>query len=342
MAHPRVEQFRFARAEWVRGLRGLREEDGLRRLEPMNSISWMVGHLAWHERLLFVERAQGMKVEPVLDAVAFGMPASTPSLAAMWASWQRMTDLADPYPRRPDQRRTWPGPGRTTRGPTRRPSDRSSSASPTTTGTTSGRPRPCARCSATSGWPSSSARSSATRRTGPRTTDESAARERPGESGTQPGHDLATQPLERDGRPQQHRRAQPCRPARVAIAPGDRPPSGSNTCSSRRGDVEPDRRGLRGELRLERRERHLRSARPTAGRVGRHEELHDLVPKEHRIGQARRMDAVAGQALGHHGDDMRIGRRVHRSMSSAPNRPSRKPPTARAAAVDRTTDNARR
>ena len=53
MAHPRVEQFRFARAEWVRGLRGLSEEDGLRRLEPMNSISWMVGHLAWHERLLF-------------------------------------------------------------------------------------------------------------------------------------------------------------------------------------------------------------------------------------------------------------------------------------------------
>ena len=78
MAHPRVEQFRFARAEWVRGLRGLREEDGLRRLEPMNSISWMVGHLAWHERLLFAERAQGLKVEPVLDAVASGMPASTP------------------------------------------------------------------------------------------------------------------------------------------------------------------------------------------------------------------------------------------------------------------------
>ena len=97
MAHPRVEQHRFARAEWVRGLRGLREEDGIRRLEPMNSISWMVGHLAWHERLMFLERAQGLKVEPVLDAVAFGMPASTPSLKAMWASWTRMTEAADPF-----------------------------------------------------------------------------------------------------------------------------------------------------------------------------------------------------------------------------------------------------
>jgi hypothetical protein len=97
MAHPRVEQFRFTRAEWVRGLRGLREEDGIRRLEPMNSISWMVGHLAWHERLLFLERGQGLKVEPILDTVAYGMPASTPSLKAMWSSWTRMTELADPY-----------------------------------------------------------------------------------------------------------------------------------------------------------------------------------------------------------------------------------------------------
>jgi uncharacterized damage-inducible protein DinB len=97
MAHPRVEQFRFARAEWVRGLRGLRDEDGVRRVEPMNSISWMVGHLAWHERLLFLERGQGLKVEPVLDAVASGMPATTPSLKAMWASWRHVTELADPY-----------------------------------------------------------------------------------------------------------------------------------------------------------------------------------------------------------------------------------------------------
>jgi len=97
VAHPRVEQHRFARAEWVRGLRGLREEDGVRRLQPMNSISWMVGHLAWHERLMFLERGQGLKAEPGLDAVAFGMPASTPSLTAMWASWRRITEAADPF-----------------------------------------------------------------------------------------------------------------------------------------------------------------------------------------------------------------------------------------------------
>ncbi|MFI5254098.1 MAG: DinB family protein [Candidatus Limnocylindrales bacterium] len=97
MAHPRVEQLRFARSEWRRGLRGLRAADGIRRLEPMNSISWMVGHLAWHERLIWLERGQGLKVEPALDLVASGLPASTPPLAEMWAAWQRVVDLADPF-----------------------------------------------------------------------------------------------------------------------------------------------------------------------------------------------------------------------------------------------------
>jgi hypothetical protein len=95
--HPRVEQLRFARSEWVRGLRGLGEADAQRRLEPMNSISWMVGHLAWHERLISMERAQGLTVEPILDTVASGLPASTPTLKSMWAAWHRVTDDADAY-----------------------------------------------------------------------------------------------------------------------------------------------------------------------------------------------------------------------------------------------------
>jgi hypothetical protein len=95
MAHPRVEQLRFARSEWTRGLRGLTEEDGRTRLEPMNSISWMVGHLAWHERLLWLERGQGLREEPLLDIVASGQPASTPSLREMLAAWRRVIASAD-------------------------------------------------------------------------------------------------------------------------------------------------------------------------------------------------------------------------------------------------------
>ena len=97
MAHPLVDQLRFARSEWVRGLRGLSEADARRRLEPMNSISWMVGHLAWHERLVWAIRGQGLSIEPGLDAVANGAPASTPELAEMSSAWDRVIALADPY-----------------------------------------------------------------------------------------------------------------------------------------------------------------------------------------------------------------------------------------------------
>ena len=101
MPHPRVEQLRFARSEWQRGLRGLSDEDARTRLQPMNSVSWMIGHLAWHERLIWAERAQGLAVEPILDAVANGQPASTPGLAEMWAAWKRMVAIAESVPRWP-------------------------------------------------------------------------------------------------------------------------------------------------------------------------------------------------------------------------------------------------
>jgi DinB superfamily len=96
MAHPRVEQLRFARSEWQRGLEGLSDGDARKRLMPMNSISWMVGHLAWHERRVWAERGLGLRIEPILDLVANGAPASTPPLDEMWAAWARMVTLADP------------------------------------------------------------------------------------------------------------------------------------------------------------------------------------------------------------------------------------------------------
>lgn len=90
-----VEQLRFTRTEWQRGLAGISASDAGRRIAPMNSLSWMIGHLAWHERLVWVERGQGATVEPILDAVANGAPASTPPLDAMWAAWERIVERSD-------------------------------------------------------------------------------------------------------------------------------------------------------------------------------------------------------------------------------------------------------
>lgn len=76
---------------------GLTEVDAGIRFLPMNSISWMVGHMAWHERLCWMRRARGVKVERVLEAFGTGRPASAPSFAAMQETWHRVIFDADPF-----------------------------------------------------------------------------------------------------------------------------------------------------------------------------------------------------------------------------------------------------
>ncbi len=98
MPHPLVQQLRFARSEFVRGLDGVSEEDGLRRFLPINSLGWMVGHLASQERRYWLWRAQGSDLLPEIDAVAgYGRPASTPPLSAMWEAWRTVTAASDPW-----------------------------------------------------------------------------------------------------------------------------------------------------------------------------------------------------------------------------------------------------
>lgn len=98
MPHPLVEQLQFTRSEWQRALHGVSEEDGLRRLGPMNSIGWIVGHLTWQEQAYWLTRAQQTTPVPELNkTVASGMPATTPSLAEMRSAWKKVTALADPW-----------------------------------------------------------------------------------------------------------------------------------------------------------------------------------------------------------------------------------------------------
>jgi hypothetical protein len=98
MTHPLVEQLRFARSEWQRGLRGVPEADGFRRFEPMNSIGWIVAHMAWHEQRYWLTRLAGDTPVPILNEVAAnGGPATTPSLKAMRKAWSTVTAAADPH-----------------------------------------------------------------------------------------------------------------------------------------------------------------------------------------------------------------------------------------------------
>src|SRR5690242_11389033 len=98
MAHPLVEQLRFARSEWVRGLAGLNDEDARRRFLPMNCISWNIGHLAWQEQRYWLSFGQGKMPFPHINELfAYGAPACTPPLDEMWSAWRTITQTTDPW-----------------------------------------------------------------------------------------------------------------------------------------------------------------------------------------------------------------------------------------------------
>ena len=98
MAHPLVAQLRFARNEFVRCLEGVSDEDSRKRLLPMNSISWMVGHLAAQEQDYFVFFPKGAVPHPQLNiSHGYGQPAVTPPLDDMWQVWRDITQAADPF-----------------------------------------------------------------------------------------------------------------------------------------------------------------------------------------------------------------------------------------------------
>jgi uncharacterized damage-inducible protein DinB len=98
MTHLLVSQLRFARSEFRRALEGVTAEEAVRRFMPMNSISWMVGHLANQENRYWVNLGQGKTLAPGLnDLVGYHKPASTPALDEMWVVWGEITTAADAF-----------------------------------------------------------------------------------------------------------------------------------------------------------------------------------------------------------------------------------------------------
>jgi uncharacterized damage-inducible protein DinB len=113
---PLVEQLRFMRSELHRGVGETPEADGGRRIEPMNSIGWIVAHMAWQEQRQWLVRAQARPLaRPELDEIASnGGPPSTPSLAAMLDAYRAIATATDPWLdqlRAEDLIEELPGPG---------------------------------------------------------------------------------------------------------------------------------------------------------------------------------------------------------------------------------------
>jgi hypothetical protein len=96
--HPLVLQLRFTRSEFLRGLRGVSDEDAARRIGRLNCIAWNVGHLAWQEQRYFVTIGQERTPFPEIEvAYRYGAPGSQPSLRDTLAAWRAITAEADPW-----------------------------------------------------------------------------------------------------------------------------------------------------------------------------------------------------------------------------------------------------
>ncbi len=98
MTHPLVTQIRFTRRQFVLGLDGVSPRDAQHRFEPMNSIAWIIGHMANQENFYWVLFAQNKQLAPELrNLVGTGKPASNPPLEDMWSIWREVTEAADTY-----------------------------------------------------------------------------------------------------------------------------------------------------------------------------------------------------------------------------------------------------
>ena len=95
MAHLLVEQFRFAKQEWLRGHENIPADDALKRLGNANSIGWMIGHLAEFDQRVWVERVFGKPVTKATKKFGFRRPATTPELAEVFDQWHAIQQKAD-------------------------------------------------------------------------------------------------------------------------------------------------------------------------------------------------------------------------------------------------------
>ncbi len=97
MTHQLVFQYQFTRQQFLAGVAGISAEDGVKRLMPMNSISWIVGHLAQFDQAIWCEMAQGITISKAVEACASGKPASTPDLSIMLADWHKIKSASDAF-----------------------------------------------------------------------------------------------------------------------------------------------------------------------------------------------------------------------------------------------------
>jgi hypothetical protein len=94
VAHHLVRYLQHARRELRRAVDGMTVPDLERRVGGINSVAWMVGHLAAQEQRFWLT-SRGEPELADLDAYGRGRPDAPPAFEALFAAWERITVAAD-------------------------------------------------------------------------------------------------------------------------------------------------------------------------------------------------------------------------------------------------------
>ena len=96
MTHSLVVQLKFAREKFWETLVDISAEHAMQRFGRMNSISWMVGHLAWFEQWSWLELPGHTKATDLLDSYDFYTPDVNPPFEDMKAAWHAVMAGVNP------------------------------------------------------------------------------------------------------------------------------------------------------------------------------------------------------------------------------------------------------
>lgn len=95
-AHHLVRYLQHVRRELRRAVDGMTVADLERRVGGINSVAWMVGHLAWQEQGYWLT-SRGEPAVADLHAFGHARPEAPPRFGELFDVWVRVTAAADPW-----------------------------------------------------------------------------------------------------------------------------------------------------------------------------------------------------------------------------------------------------
>lgn len=96
MTHPLVLQLKFAREKFWETLVDISAEHAIQRFGRMNSISWMIGHLAQFEQWSWLELPGQPNATTIFEQYDFYAPNVNPPYDEMVAGWHQVIDAVNP------------------------------------------------------------------------------------------------------------------------------------------------------------------------------------------------------------------------------------------------------